>query len=72
MESNLPERVAVLETKLNYVTEQVDSIVIKLDSLLQLKSKGTGAIQLAGLILGSGVLGLIGVLVTMFSPKPHL
>lgn len=62
----LQERVAVLETKL----EKLDKIEGKLDELLDLKSKGMGALSLVGLILGSGFLGVIALIMQHF--RPHL
>lgn len=63
---DLAERVAVLETKLDDLKEIKD----KLDELLHLKSQGMGALTLVGMILGSGVIGLVLTLMNFF--KPHL
>lgn len=52
--------------------DQLDHIKDKLDELLELKSKGMGAVSLIGLLLGSGVLGIIGVIFTIFNSRPHL
>jgi len=68
----LSERVAVLETKLDGTVATISSIESKLDQLLDLKAKGTGAFQLVGLILGSGIIGVIGLILSVFSPKSHL
>lgn len=68
----LSERVAVLETKYDLIDKKMTSIETKLDDLLHLKSKGTGALQLAGLILGSGILGFVVMLWQVFQPKNHL
>jgi uncharacterized membrane protein len=68
----LNERVAVLETKLEATQKQLQSIERKLDELLELKSKGMGAIGLVSLIAGSGVIGVIVMIVSFFSGKDHL
>ena len=68
----LSERVAVLETKFDGAVTTIGNIEAKLDQLLELKAKGTGAFQLVGLILGSGIIGVIGLIMSVFAPKSHL
>lgn len=60
------ERVAVLEVQMRDVATDVKEIKGKLDELLTLKSKGVGAFWLVGLILSSGVLGLIAAFTDVF------
>ena len=69
-EIDLNARVAVLEYKVNQLTDALtthsaeskardDAITTKLDGLLELKSKGMGAFWLASTIVGTGIVGLI-------------
>lgn len=67
----LSERVAVLETNQSADRVTLQSIETKLDSLLELKAKGMGALYLVSLVVGSGVLGVIALVMNLFS-KPHL
>lgn len=60
------ERIAVLETKFDAMENKLDDMITKLDSLLELKSKGMGAIGLVGLIVSSGVIGIIVMVTNMF------
>lgn len=53
------ERIAVLELKVQQVTETNQTIMSKLDELLDLKSKGMGAFWLASALLGTGVVGAL-------------
>lgn len=53
------ERIAVLELEVKMLKESVDETNEKLDQLLELKSKGMGAVWLAGLLLSSGLVGFI-------------
>lgn len=64
---SLPERVAVLETRMDDLLE----IKEKLDELLHLKSKGIGALWFVSLIVGSGLLGLVTTIMAWLN-KPHL
>lgn len=66
------ERIAVLETKFEAMETKLDDMITKLDSLLELKTKGMGAIGLVGLIVSSGVIGVIMVVVNMFKGGSHL
>lgn len=59
-----PERITALEVQVYHLTETVNTLLRvteaqneKLDSLLELKAKGMGAIWLASAVLGSGILG---------------
>lgn len=65
MATNL-ERIAILETKLTSTEIKLTSIEEKLDQLLELKSKGMGALGLASLVIGSGALGIIWMIVNFF------
>lgn len=67
----LPERVAVLETKMQNVELLLTQIDNKLDDLVQLKAKGLGAISLVATLVGSGLIGLIITLWNVFR-GPHL
>lgn len=71
-ETDLGQRVAVLETEWQRTKDDLKEIKEKLDELLQLKSRGIGAIQLVSLIIGSGVIGIIVTVMNLFSGKPHL
>lgn len=64
----IPERVARLEERMKDLSE----IKEKLDQLLELKSKGMGAIGLVSLIVGSGVIGLAITLWNVFFPRNHV
>lgn len=64
-DARLYERVAVLENQM----EDLKEIKEKLDELLQLKAKGTGALTLVGLIFGSGAIGLVLMIVNFFRPS---
>lgn len=63
------ERIAVLETKFETMQTDIGEISRKLDMLLELKSKGMGAFWLIGLILGSGVLGIVAMISNFFRPS---
>ena len=62
------ERIAILETKFEAMEENLKDISQKLDTLLELKSKGLGAFWLVGLIFGSGVLGILVTAFSFFKP----
>jgi hypothetical protein len=65
------ERIAVLEVKFDLLKQDLDDIKTKLDELLHLKSKGMGALGLVSLLIGSGMLGVIVSLFSIFA-KPHV
>lgn len=65
------ERIAILETKYETMEQNLKEISTKLDTLLELKSKGLGAFWLVGIILSSGILGLIVTATSFFKPD-HL
>lgn len=67
-----PERIAVLETKFEDMQKDLTKISDKLDELLELKTKGMGALGLVGLIMGSGVIGVIMMIVGLFKGGNHL
>lgn len=60
------ERIAVLEIEVEMLKESLEKISTKLDALLELKTKGMGALGLVSLILGSGVIGIIVMAVNFF------
>ena len=62
------ERIAILETKFEAMEKNLKDISQKLDTLLELKSKGLGAFWLVGLIFGSGVLGILVTAFSFFKP----
>ena len=62
----LGERVATLETKLELITTELTEIKEKLDELLTLKHKGLGALGLVSVLVGSGVIGLIAIVLNFF------
>jgi hypothetical protein len=67
----IPERVAVLETKVANVETLLERIDTKMDELIQLKAKGMGAVSFATLIIGSGFIGIIFTVWNMLK-GPHL
>lgn len=77
MENDLPiymtlnQRLSVLETKFDQVQKSHEEMSEKLDQLLELKSKGMGAIWLIGLIVGGGFMGVVGLLTSLFN-RGHL
>lgn len=62
------ERIAVLEHKVEAMEENLKGISQKLDTLLELKSKGLGAFWLVGLIFGSGIIGIAVTAFSFFKP----
>lgn len=68
----LGERIAILETKWETLNATLTSVEEKLDQLLELKSKGIGAFWLVGLLFGSGILGVLGLVFGLFNVRPHL
>jgi hypothetical protein len=68
----LSERIAVLETKHDTTISELKDIKDQLRELLELKAKGVGAFWLVGLILGSGVMAVIGGIISFFNSRPHL
>lgn len=67
------ERIAILETKTEAIEKNLVSINAKLDELLHLKSKGMGAIWLVGILLGSGLLGIVAtVMAVLNGGRSHL
>lgn len=53
------ERLAVLEAQYEHMSNQQSEIVRKLDDLIALRNKGTGAFLLASALLGTGIIGVI-------------
>lgn len=68
---SLPERVAILETRVSAIEILLNQIDTKLDELIQLKAKGLGAISLVTLIVGSGLIGVVFTVWNMLK-GPHL
>jgi hypothetical protein len=60
------ERVAALEVRMTAMEVTLAAIDKKLDDLLSLKHQGLGALGLVSLLVGSGVIGLIGMLTHWF------
>ncbi len=60
------ERIASLEVQVTALSETVKSMDSKMDELLALKNKGAGVFWLASILVGSGVVGAIGVIVSWF------
>jgi len=52
------ERIAVVEHKVEQLSQDVQKMDAKLDQLLELKAKGMGAFWFASLIVGTGVAGM--------------
>jgi hypothetical protein len=67
----LAERIAVLETKFGITETNLSEINKKLDELLHLKSKGMGALWFVGILVSSGVLGIVAAVMSIFGGKPH-
>lgn len=67
----IPERVSILETKATQAQEDLSYIREKLDELLDLKSRGLGAVWLIGLLIGSGLVGLLTNIGNFLTAKPH-
>lgn len=65
------ERLAVLEVKFDQLSADHATMCSKLDQLLELKSKGMGAVWLIGLIIGGGFMTAMGFLGQIFN-KGHL
>lgn len=53
------ERIAVLEVEVKHLRKTVEETNAKLDSLLELKSKGVGAFWLASALLGTGIVSAL-------------
>jgi len=60
------ERIAALEIQVSEVQRVQREINNKLDELLGLRNKGIGAFWLASALLGTGIVGFLGVLVRKF------
>lgn len=65
------ERLAVLEIKHDILAKEVTDMSGKLDQLLELKSKGMGAVWLIGLLIGGGAMTAVGF-ITQFFNRGHL
>lgn len=61
-----PERISVLESRLNTLERQLEGMDKKLDDLLILRYKGAGAFWLAATLIGTGIVGAISQLFTWF------
>lgn len=60
------ERIAVLEEQIKQLTRSNKDMNDKLDSLLELKSKGVGAFWLASTLVGTGIVGMFSIVVDWF------
>lgn len=58
-------KIAVLEHRVQELTDASKAIDGKLDELLQLRSRGMGAFWLASSILGTGIVGAVFALIQM-------
>ncbi len=65
------ERIAILETRFDQLIVDVADIKTKMDELISLKHKGLGAFWLVGLLISTGIVGLVSA-VTGFFNKGHL
>lgn len=65
------ERLAILETKFDQIATDTAIVKEKLEELVQLKHKGMGAVWLVGLIVGTGIMGLLSNILS-FINKGHL
>jgi hypothetical protein len=65
------ERLAILETRFDQISRDNNEIMKKLDELLQLKHKGLGAFWFVGIIISTGLVGLVTTMIGYFS-KGHL
>lgn len=52
-------RIATLETEMVHLKKSNEEIKVKLDQLLELRSKGVGAFWLASLLLGTSIVGTL-------------
>lgn len=73
-DTELAERVAVLETERDYMKNELTEIKAKLDDLLTLKTKGMGALGLVSILVvsASGILGIVAFLMSTFKGGIHL
>ena len=60
------ERIAVVEHKVEELSQRVKGMDDKLDQLLELKAKGMGAFWFASLIVGTGVAGMFTTFIAWF------
>lgn len=60
------ERIAALEVKVDKLEETVESMNVKLDALLALKHKGTGAFVLASTLFGTSIVGTVLAIIEWF------
>lgn len=62
----LPERLAILETRVEHLSKQNEDIKEKLDALLAFKHKGLGALSLVTAILGTSIIGTVYTVIEYF------
>jgi hypothetical protein len=60
------ERIAMLETQVVNLSDNVTSMNNKLDDLLALRNKGAGAFWLATILCGTTMVGVVGWLFNYF------
>jgi len=63
---SIPERLAVLETKIEHLVSQHDTVLEKIETLLEFKHKGLGALGFATAIVGSSILGAVAMFLSWF------
>lgn len=59
MASSTEERLAVLETRVGDLKENIEGMNDKLDTLLALRNKGAGVFWLISALFGTSVIGLM-------------
>lgn len=60
------ERIAILETEVAHTREEIKKMSEKLDDLLALRNKGVGAFWLASTLIGTGVIGVLSIIIGWF------
>lgn len=59
MSKTQAERIAALETQMEYIKQQLAESNKKLDNLLELRYKGAGAFWLASALFGTSLIGFV-------------
>lgn len=60
------ERIAALEVQVRLMKESQTEILEKLDDLLALRNKGVGAFWLISMLFGTGLIGVISLILSWF------
>ena len=63
MSTNQGERIMAVEVRVEQLERKVDQINNKLDDLLALRYKGQGAFWLASALFGTGIIGLLSLVI---------